>query len=118
MRTLTAILFILLGIVGIAGGIWGFSLRADSDINPAVVNAAQTVLNYTGGAVDAADEWLAGLTGGKSTVTDILNSALGDNVDLSSDLSVSMYAWMHALEILLAGIVGVETGLLILKFRK
>lgn len=118
MRTLIAILLILVGVVGIAGGIWGFSLRAGSEVDPTVLNAAKTVLDYTDGAMTAADDWLSGLTGGKSTFTGIINDMVGNGVDLTSDWSVSWFACLHALEILLCGIIGVETGLLMFKFRR
>jgi len=118
MRTIIAILLIVIGVVGIAGGIWGFSLRIGSEVDPTVLNAAKTVLDYTDNAVNAADDWLSGLTGGKSTLTGIINDMVGSNVDLTSDWSVSLFASLHALEILLCGIIGVETGLLMLKFRR
>ena len=118
IRTITALLLILVGVVGIAGGIWGFSLQAESDVNADVLAAARTVLNYADGAVDSADDWLGNLTGGKFTLTDVINEAVGNGIDLSNDLSVSYFAFCHALEILLCGIIGVETGLLLFKWGR
>ena len=117
MRTIIAILLIVIGVVGIAGGVWGFSLRIGSEVDPTVLNAAKTVLDYTDTAMTAADDWLSDLTGGKSTLTGIINDMVGSNVDLTSDWSVSLFAALHALEILLCGIIGVETGLLLFKFK-
>ncbi len=118
VRTLIAILLILLGIVGIAGGIWGFSLQVGSDVDPNLLSAAKTVLDYTDSAVGKADSWLLEVTGGKGSLTDLINGAVGGSVDLTSDRSVSWFAYQHALEILLFGVIGVETGLLLLKFRR
>lgn len=117
MRTLIAILLILVGIVGIAGGVWGFSLRMDSDVDPNVLGAAKTVLNYADTAMDTADSWVSSITGGKATITGLVNSMVGDGIDLTSENSVSWFAFSHALEILLCGVIGVETGLLMFKFR-
>lgn len=117
MRTLIAILLILIGLVGIAGGIWGLSLQASSDVPAELVGAAQTVLEYADKAVAGADEKLAELTKNGFTLTGLLNSLTGDEVDLTSDISVKSFVMLHALEVLLAGIVGVETGLLLIKFR-
>ncbi|MBQ2954226.1 MAG: hypothetical protein IJE07_11915 [Clostridia bacterium] len=117
-RTLIAILLILVGIVGIAGGIWGFSLQIGSDVDPNVLNAAKTALEYADSAVNTADDWLSEVTGGKFTLTGVLNDAVGDGIDLTNELSVKTFAYFHALEILLCGIIGVETGLLMFKSRR
>ena len=117
LRTVIAILLILVGIVGIAGGIWGFSLRIDNDVDPRLLSAAQTVLEYADSAMTSADDWLSNVTGGKATVTSFINDLVGDSIDLDSNQSVSWFACLHALEILLCGIIGVETGLLMLRAR-
>ena len=117
IRTIIAILLILLGVVGIAGGVWGFSLQAESNVNADVLAAAHTVLGYADGAVDSADDWLSSLTGGKLTLTGVINDAVGSGIDLTNETSVSYFAFCHALEILLCGIIGVETGLLLFKFK-
>ena len=117
-RTLIAIVLILVGLVGIAGGIWGFSMRAENNVNVDVLAAAHTILNYADGAVNSADDWLSNLTGGKFTLTGVINDAVGSSVDLTNDTSVSYFAVCHALEILLCGIIGVETGLLLLRFGR
>lgn len=116
IRTVIAIVLILVGIVGIAGGVWGFSLRAETDVNADVLSAAHTVLGYADGAVNTADDWLSELTGGKLTLTGVINDAVGSGVDLTDEMSVSYFAFSHALEILLCGIIGVETGLLLIKW--
>ena len=117
-RTIIAILLILVGVVGIAGGIWGFSLQIGSDVDPNVLNAAKTVLDYADSAVNTADDWLSDLTGGKLTLTGVVNDAVGDGIDLNSEWSVKTFAYFHAMEILLGGIIGVETGLLLFKFGR
>lgn len=118
IRTITAILLIVVGVVAIAGGIWGFSLQAESDVNADVLAAARTVLNYADNAMDSADDWLSELTGGKVTLVGVINDAIGGEVDLTDDMSVSYFAFCHALEILLCGIIGVETGLLLFKWGR
>lgn len=117
-RTIIAILLIVVGVVCIAGGIWGISMQIGSDVDPNLLGVAQTVLGYADGAVESADSWLSGITGGKLTVTGILNSAVGDTVDLTNEWSVKSFVFWHATEILLGGIIGVETGLLLFKFGK
>lgn len=118
IRTLTAILLILVGIVGIAGGVWGLSMRLDNEVDPNVLNAAQTVLNYADSAMTTVDGKLSELTGGNFTLTDFINGLVGDDVDLTSDMSVKAFAFLHATEILLGGIIGVETGLLLFKWGR
>ncbi len=117
-RTILAVVLILIGIVGIAGGIWGFSLQSASGVSPAVLNAAETVLEYADSAVSAADDQLNRWTGGKFTLTSFLDDLAGDKVNLASTNSVERFALLHALEILLFGIIGVETGLLLFKFGR
>ncbi len=118
LRTVIALLLILVGIVSIAGGIWGFSLQIDNDVNPDVLSAAQTVLGWADGAMETADGWLSDLTGGKYTVTGVLNDVTGNSVNLTNDHSVAFFALMNAMELLLGGIIGVETGLLLFKFGR
>ena len=116
-RLIIALLLIVVGVVGIAGGIWGFSLQATSDVPPELLGAAQTVLHYADDAVAGADDKIAEWTGGSFTLTGLLNSVTGSNVDLMDDSSVEMFVMLHALEVLMAGIIGLETGLLMFKFR-
>ena len=118
IRTLIALLLILVGIVGIAGGVWGLSMRMDSDVDPNVLGAAQAVLGYADNAMSAADNKVSEWTGGKFTITGFINDLVGDDVDLTNDWSVKSFAFWHATEILLSGIIGVETGLLMFKFGR
>ena len=113
-RWLIAILLIIVGVVGIAGGIWGFSLQASSDVSPELVNAAQTVLEYADEAENRITEWTNGIV----SLTGIMNNLIGGEVDLSDDTSVQLFVMVHALEVLLCGIIGLETGLLMIKFRR
>ena len=117
LRTLIAILLILVGLVAIAGGVWGLSLRAESDVPAEVLGAAQTVLQYADGAVAGVDDKLSQWTGGAITLTGVLNDLFDGQVDLTDDAGMKLFLMLHALEVLLGGIVGVETGLLICKFR-
>ena len=57
LRTLCIELLIVLGVVGIAGGIWGLSLRAESDVPAELLGAAQTVLDYADKAFDGAHDF-------------------------------------------------------------
>ena len=116
-RILAAILLILLGVVAIAGGVWGLSLRATSDIPTEVLSAAQTVLQYADSTVNGLDGKIAGWTNNTFTLTGLLNTVAGDEVDLTSKASTEVFMMLHAVEILLGGIVGVETGLLMFKRR-
>lgn len=118
IRTLIAILLIVLGIVGIAGGIWGFSLQQESGVDPNLLSAAQTVLGYADSAMTAVDSKVEELTGGKQTLTNLLNDLVGKDVDLTSDLSMKLFAMKNALVILLSGVIGVETGLLLFKWGR
>lgn len=117
-RLLVSILLIVVGVVGIAGGIWGFSLQATSDVSPELLSAAQTVLTYADEAVAGVDDKIAEWTNNAFTLTGLLNNLTGGAVDLYNDNSVELFVMLHALEVLLCGIVGVETGLLLLKFRR
>ena len=118
MRTIIALVLILLGIVGVAGGIWGFSLDPEADVNTGLANIATDTLGTAQNLLDAMDEALAGVTGSESWATDFLNNAAGDNVDLTDDKSVADFASANALTILLFGIIGIETGLLMFKFGR
>lgn len=117
-RIILCILLILLGVVGIAGGIWGFSLQMDSDVPTEVLSAARTVLSYTESGVATADTWLSEKTGGALNVTDVLNYVIGDELDLTDRGNVEWFARTNALTILLCGIISLETGLLLIKFRR
>lgn len=117
-RWLIAILLIIVGVVGIAGGIWGFSMQASSDVSPELVSAAQTVLEYADEAMSGVDNKIAEWTNDNFSLTGIMNNLIGGEVDLSDDNSVQLFAMVHALEVLLCGIIGVETGLLMIKFRR
>ena len=118
LRTLIAILFILLGIVGIAGGIWGLSMQMSSDVDPSLLSAAEAVLGYADSAMSSVDGTVSDWTGGKFTLTGLINDLVGEDVDLTSDTSVKWFAFAHATEILLCGIIGIETGLLLFKFGR
>lgn len=118
LRTLIAILFILLGIVGVAGGVWGLSMQMSSDVDPNLLSAAETVLSYADSAMTSVDSAVSGWTGGNLTVTGLLNDLVGEDVDLTSDASVKWFAFAHATEILLCGVIALQTGLLIFKFGR
>lgn len=117
-RIILCILLIILGVVGIAGGIWGFSLQMESDVPTEVLSAARTVLSYTESGVATADTWLSEKTGGALNVTDVLNYVIGDELDLTDRGNVEWFARTNALTILLCGIISLETGLLLIKFRR
>lgn len=116
-RLLITILLIVVGVVGIAGGIWGFSLRATSDVPPELLGAAQTVLQYADNTVADVDGKIAEWTNNAFTLTGLLNTLTGEAVDLTNDASVQNFVMLHALEVLLGGIVALETGLLLIKFH-
>ena len=113
LRTLCIILLIVLGLVGIAGGIWGLSLRAESDVPTELLGAAQTVLGYADKAFDGANSKIAEWTNNEHSLTSIINSLTGDEVDVGNETSLRLFMMVHALEVLLGGIVCVETGLLL-----
>lgn len=118
IKKLIAVLLILIGVVGVAGGIWGLSLQIGNDIDPAVAQAALTVLHSTDDVVGKIDGTISEWTNGSATLTGLLNSLTGDSVDLGSNLSVTWFAMGHALEILFAGIILIQTGLLIFAFDR
>lgn len=118
IKKLIAVLLILIGVVGVAGGIWGLSLQIGNDIDPAVAQAALTVLHSTDDVVSKIDGTISEWTNGSATLTGLLNSLTGNSVDLGSNLSVTWFAMGHALEILFAGIILIQTGLLIFAFDR
>ena len=115
LRTLCVILLIVLGVLGIAGGIWGLSLRAESDIPTELLGAAQVVLNYADKAFTGANDKIAAWTDNEHSLTSIVNALTGDAVDLSSDTSLRLFMMVHALEVLLGGVVCLETALLLMR---
>ena len=115
IRTLCILLLVVLGLVAIAGGIWGLSLRAESDIPAELLGAAQTVLGYAGKAFDGANEKIAEWTDNEHTLTSIITSLTGEAVDAGSEASIKLFMMVHALEVLLGGVVCVETGLLLMR---
>jgi hypothetical protein len=117
LRTLIAILLILVGLVAIAGGVWGLSLRATSDVPAELLGAAQTVLEYADGAVSGLDEKIAQWTGNTFTLAGVVNEWTDGAVNLANEASMQVFLMLHAVEVLLGGIVAVETGLLMIKFR-
>ena len=117
LRTLIAILLILVDLVAIAGGVWGLSLRAESDVPAEVLGAAQTVLEYADNAMAGADDKISQWTGGAFTLRGLLNDLTGGKVDLTDDADMKLFLMLHAVEVLLGGIVGVETGLLLFRRR-
>ena len=117
-RMLTAVLLIVVGLVAFAGGVWGLSLRATSDVPTELLGAAQTVLEYADNAVSGADDKISQWTGGAFTLTSLLNSLTGEDLDLANEASMKVFLMLHAVEVLLGGVIGVETGLLMFKFRR
>lgn len=118
VRTIAVILLILVGIVGVASGIWGLSLQQNSEVDPALLDAAQTVLGYADTAMEAVDSKVSEWTGGKLDVTGLLNNLVGDEVDLTDDGSMRRFAFLYATELLLSGIICIETGLLLKRSKR
>lgn len=117
LRTLCILLLIVLGLVGIAGGVWGLSLRAESDIPSELLGAAQTVLGYADKAFDGANDKIAEWTNNEHSLNSIIDALVGDQVDIANETSLQLFMMVHALEVLLGGIVCVETGLLLMRRR-
>ena len=115
LRTLCIILLIVLGVVGIAGGVWGLSLRAESDVPTELLGAAQTVLDYADKALAGADNKIAQWTNNEHTLTSIISSLTGNEVDMGNETAFGLFMMVHALEVLLGGVVCVETGLLLMR---
>lgn len=118
LRTVVSILLILVGVVAIAGGVWGLSLQASSEVPAELLGAAQTVLDYADQTMNTVDGKLAEWTNDAFTLTGLLNDLTGEEIDLVDDASMKIFLMVHALEVLLGGVVGVETGLLLMKFRR
>lgn len=117
LRTLCIVLLIVLGVVGIAGGIWGLSLRAESDIPAELLGAAQTVLDYADKAFDGANDKIAEWTDNEHSLTSIISALTGGDVDTGDEAAFGLFMMVHALEVLLGGIVCVETALLLIRRR-
>jgi len=118
LKKLIAILLILIGIVAVAGGVWGLSMQKDSDINPEIAGAALKFLQGADDVMGKIDGTVSEWSNGSFTLTSVLNSLTGDTVDLTSDSSVTAFVFLYALEILLCGIIGIETGLLIFAWSR
>lgn len=118
LKKLIAILLILIGILGVAAGVWGLSMQADSEIDPAVAEVALKVLQGTDDVVGKIDGTVSEWTNGGFTLTSLLNDLTGDSVDLSSDTSITWFVYWNALEILLVGIILMQTGLLIFAWSR
>lgn len=118
LKKLIAILLILVGIVAVAAGVWGLSMQADSDINPEIAGVALKILEGTDDVMGKIDGTVSEWTNGGFTLTGLLNELAGDSVDLTNDMSVTAFIFLYALEILLFGIIGIETGLLIFAWSR
>ena len=118
IRSIISILLIIVGVVAIAGGVWGLSLQQSSQVDPNLLGAAETVLNYADSAMQTIDGAVSGSTDGKLDVTGLLNNLVGDKIDLTDKGSVERFAFLYATEILLGGIIGVQTGLLLRKYGR
>lgn len=117
LRKIIILLLIVVGIVCIASGVWGLSLQHNGEVDPALLGAAETVLDYAGNALDTMDSTVSDWTDSRLNVTDILNSLVGDAVDLTDKSSMTRFAFLYATELLLGGIICVQTGLLIRKYK-
>ena len=111
-RKIIILLLFVIGIVFIAGGIWGLSLRQDSKVDPTLLGAAETVLTYADSALNTVNDAVADWTNDTINVTNLLNGLVGDAVDLTDESSLSRFAFLHAIELLLGGVVCIETALL------
>ena len=89
LKKLIAILLILIGIVAVAGGVWGLSMQNDSDINPEIAGAALKFLQGADDVMGKIDGTVSEWSNGSFTLTSVLNSLTGDTVDLTSDSSVT-----------------------------
>lgn len=131
IRSLLAVLMILIGLVGVAAGIWGIytvntienmplllamselndlkpqEVKEDSDL---LLQGSQAVLNAADVAFQKIDEvFLEHFD--KSPIA-YLNGLVGDEIDLTNELDVKLNLCRYRIEILLAGIILMQTGML------
>lgn len=106
LKKLLAVILILLGICAVIVGVWGLSLQG-TELPQWVTDFVDKALGYMG----EADKALTDATG-KSTAEYVLALSDGE-IDLNDKLTVWFFVYQHAVSIILAGIVGVETGMLL-----
>ena len=132
IRKLIAILFILIGLVATAAGIWGiYTVKTNSDMDMAMavlgladiaprlengdgnllMNGVGKVLGAAGDTMNAVDQFFTEHFG--RSLTDSANDLLGDDIDLTNELDVKLNICRYRTEILLIGIIIMQTGLLI-----
>ena len=140
-RTIVAILLILIGIVGIAAGVWGIytvqtndalstglALIGLTDLAPQteegekniLLDGTNAVLDAATSAVDKIDEFAANTFGTSATdyVNSLVNEKLGIDIDLTNEMDVKLNICRYRVEILLIGIIVVQIGLLMIKYRR
>ena len=105
-KKLLALILVLLGICAVVVGIWGLSLRG-AELPQWVTSFVDKALGYMGDADKALTE-----ATGKSTA-DYVYSISNGQIDMSNKLTVWFFIYQNAVSILLAGVVGIETGLLL-----
>lgn len=134
-RLITAILLILVGLVGIAAGIWGiYTVKTNSDLDMALayiglvdlapktegdnllVNGANAVLGAANNAMSAVDSFWSETFG--DSATSMINNLLGDGIDLTNTHDMQLNICKYRVEILLVGIILLQSGLLMFKFGK
>ena len=113
IRKLIAILFILIGLVATAAGIWGiYTVKTNSDMDGnLLMNGVGKVLDAAGDTMNAVDQFFTEHFG--RSLTDSANDLLGDDIDLTNELNVKLNICRYRTEILLVGIIIMQTGLLI-----
>lgn len=131
IRKLIAILLMLIGIVGIAGGVWGiYTVQTNDDFtmflamygmadlapktngeDDPVQKLTEGVLGIAGNAMDSVDSFTSDLFGVKAS--DYLSEASGGLIDLTDTSGLKFNVCRYRTEILLLGIIVLQTGLLL-----
>lgn len=110
LKKLLAIILILLGVVAVVVGVWGLSLQG-AELPEWVTDFVDKALVYVQDGKNLIDETLADNTG--RTTNEYLFELSNGEIDLNNKLAVWYFIYQNAMSIILAGVVGVETGLLL-----
>lgn len=136
IRTVTAVVLLLVGLVGVAAGIWGIYTVATNDALSAglavlritdlapqveegenlLLDGANKVLDTAGNALSWLDKFCTDTFG--RSATDVANEALGEGIDLTNEYDVRRNMCLYRVEILLVGVILMQTGLLMFKFGR
>lgn len=111
LKKLLAVILILLGICAVIVGVWGLTMQG-TELPQWVTDFVDKALGYMGDADKALTE-----ATGKSTADYVYDISKGE-IDMTNKLAVWFFVYKNAVSIILAGVVGIETGMLLWIFSR